>query len=74
MQLFIAVGYVETQSFGSSFEDARYVYPFTDPDEAMQFVEYASQHKDDVDRWEIVTETASDAKATYNRHRAWVED
>lgn len=73
MQVFIAIGYVETQSGGSDFEDVRYVYPFTDPDEAMLFVEYASEHKDDVDRWEIVTETVRSARTTYDNHRKWVE-
>lgn len=51
-----------------------YVYPFTDPDEAMLFVEWAQEHTDDVDRWEIITSTVRSARQTYDAHRAWVEE
>ena len=66
MQVFLAYGWLG--------DYPHYVYPFTDPDEAMQFVEWAMQHNDDVDRWEIITETVRSAPDTYDAHRAWVED
>lgn len=51
-----------------------YIYLFDDPDEAMQFVEYAQAHDDDVDRWEIVTETVRSARQVYDNHRKFVEE
>ena len=66
-QVFIVVG--ECADYACS-----YVYAFTDPDEAMQFVEWAQAHDDDVDRWEILTETVRSARQTYDRHRKWVEE
>lgn len=74
-QVFIAIGYESVQADGSDFDDVRYLYAFDDPDEAMQFVEWAQSHNDDaVDRWEIVTEVMRTAKGAYDTHRAWVED
>jgi len=67
-QVFIAVG--ECADYACS-----YVYAFTDPDEAMQFVEWAQAHDDDaVTHWDILTETFGTAKSTYDRHRKWVEE
>jgi hypothetical protein len=52
-----------------------YVYAFTDPDEAMEFVELVQAHDDDaVTHWDIVTETVGTAKDIYYRHRKWVEE
>jgi hypothetical protein len=73
-QIFIAVGKTDTHEWGVSTEKVSYVYAFTDPDEAMEFVELAQAHKDDVDSWEILTETAGTAKDVYYRHRKWVEE
>ncbi len=64
MQVFCACGWLG--------DTTPYIYLFTDPDEAMQFVEWASEHDDDVDRWEIVTETVRSARTTYDNHRKWV--
>jgi hypothetical protein len=50
-----------------------YVYPFTDPDEAMEFVDLVSAYDSDY-RWEIITETVRPAQQTYDLHRAWVEE
>ena len=66
MQVFLAYGWLG--------DYPHYVYPFTDPDEAMQFVEWVQEHNDDVDRWEIITETVRNAQDTYDAHRAWVEE
>lgn len=65
-QLFVAVG---------RNPDGAYIYAFSDCDEAMEFVEQVSQHKDDgVEDWEIITDpfyvSAADA---YNNHRQWVD-
>jgi len=65
-QVFLATGW--------NGDYPQYFYPFTDPDEAMQFVELAQAHVDDVDRWEIITETVRTARQTYDAHRAWVEE
>jgi hypothetical protein len=72
-QVFIVVGYTTYTSFGQQSEEVHYIYPFTDPDEAMEFVSLARKHNDDVDRWEIVTETARTAQETYDAHRAWIK-
>jgi hypothetical protein len=74
MQVFIVLGYIATQAEGSDFEDVTYVYAFTHPDEAMEFIEMAQQHNDDVDRWELLSETVQSAADTYARHRAWVAE
>jgi hypothetical protein len=75
MQVFIAIGWREGVSFGADYSELLYVYAFTDPDQAMAFVEKAQGHTDDaVTRWEIVTETVATAQDTYARHRAWVEE
>ena len=66
MQVFLAYGW--------HGDYPAYVYPFDDPGEAMQFVEWAQDHNDDVDYWEIITETVRTARATYDAHRRWVED
>ena len=65
VQVFMAYGWLG--------DYPHYVYPFTDPDEAMQFVEFAAAHSDDVDHWEILTETVRTARQTYELHRTWVE-
>jgi hypothetical protein len=65
-QVFLAIGKTD--------HDCTYIYAFTDPDEAMEFVELAQAHKDDVDSWEILTETVGTAKDIYYRHRKWVEE
>jgi hypothetical protein len=66
MQVFLAYGWLG--------DYPHYVYAFDDPDEAMQFVEWVQEHNDDVDRWEIITETVRSARQTYDAHRAWVEE
>ena len=66
MQVFIATGW--------NGDYPAYYYAFTDLDEAIQFVKYARAHTDDVDRWEILTETVRPAKETYDIHRKWVEE
>ena len=73
-QVFIVLGKTDTHKWGVDTEAVSYVYAFTDPDEAMEFVELAQAHKDDVDSWEIVTETVGTAKDIYYRHRKWVEE
>jgi hypothetical protein len=65
-QVFTVMGWVR--------DYPNYLYAFTDPDEAMQFVEWAQEHDDDVDRWEIITETVRSARQTYDTHRKWVEE
>ena len=73
-----AIAHAEEQQvfmvYGWLGDYPHYVYPFTDPDEAMQFVTLAQAHFDDVDRWEIITETVRPARQTYDAHRAWVEE
>ena len=73
-QVFIVLGKTDTHEWGVDTEKVSYVYAFTDPDEAMEFVELAQAHKDDVDSWEILTETVGTAKDIYYRHRKWVEE
>lgn len=65
MQVFMAYGWLG--------DYPRYVYPFTDPDEAMQFVEWVSAYDSDY-HWEIITETVRPAQQTYDMHCAWVEE
>lgn len=68
MQVFIAVGRCEDH-------DATYYYAFTDPDQAMDFVERAMGHKDDaVTGWTIVTMTTQSADEAYQFHRDWIND
>ncbi len=71
-QAFIVLGKIGTNDHHA--DEVSYVYAFTDPDEAMEFVELAQAHKDDVDSWEILTETIGTAKDVYYRHRKWVEE
>jgi hypothetical protein len=71
-QVFIVLGKVGTNDHLA--DEVIYVYAFTDPDEAMEFVELAQAHEGDVDSWEIVNETIGTAKDVYYRHRKWVEE
>ena len=68
MQVFLAVGQCADH-------DATYYYTFTDPDQAIEFVDRASGHKDDaVTGWTIVTLTAQSSAEAYKEHRDWVEN
>ena len=71
-QVFIAVGKTHV---GDGEYETTYVYPFLDPDAAMDFVGLAKQYDDDgVDHWEILTEVNRTALAAFAAHRAWVEE
>lgn len=66
-QIFVAVGQCPAH-------DCTYVYTFTNPDAAIDFVALAKQHDDDaVTRWDIITERPRTALEAYAAHRAWVE-
>jgi len=67
-QVFIAVGECAEHA-------CTYVYVFTNPDAAMDFVSLAKQHDDDaVTHWDILTERPRTAREAYAAHRAWIEE
>lgn len=68
MQVFLAVGQCADH-------DATYYYTFTDPDQAIEFVDRVKKHEDDaVTGWSIVTLSAQSADEAYQEHRDWVEN
>ena len=68
MQVFLAVGLL-----GGKPE---YQFPFTDCDEAMQFVEWVMEDPEcpHADEWEILTFTVLSARRAYDAHRAWEDE